>query len=884
MLKQQKSVCRLTLLTVIFIFLVSTGLPAFPVQAAMSDNPPHTSGAFLWARRMGGANQDTGQSIALDASGSVYTTGSFEGTVDFDPGPDTFNLTSAGDWDIFLSKLDNNGNFLWAKRMGGTNTDSGHDIAIDSSGNLYITGEFRDTADFDPGPDTYNLTSAGLSNIFVSKLDSHGTFLWAKRMGSTGQDSSTSITVDSSGCIYTTGSFEALADFDPDAGTFFLTSAGYFDIFVSKLNADGSFAWAKGMGGTGFDFGQDIALDSNGSVYTTGSFEEIADFDPSPGIFSQDSAGQDDIFVTKLDHSGDFLWAKRMGGISYDQGEGIAIDSSDNIYTTGSFEDGVDFDPGSNVFNLINAGDYYSDIFVSKLDGNGNFIWAKGMGGYGWDTALDIGVDAIDNVCITGFFEGGADFDPGPAYFSLPDAKGFDIFIAKLNGSGSFIGATGMGGNGLDYGHSISIDSVGNVYLTGTFQETVDFDPGEGNFSLNSAGEYDIYTLKLERPNLQLLIAGKTWGEYNYPLSSEKRVSFAEVNNGPVQVNSLKVLPIISSQQVLYGGGSYSEMMGLPKEQLSKEYLFPYYNNVAMDSQLRVSNVGGANTTIKVYLGSSPLPIDQYNLPAGGATRKRYANKNNGPLRVTSSASNILATVRVLYNVNSSSEMMGLPVEQLAKEYLFPYYNNVAMNSQLRVSNVGGADTTITVYLGTTQIDSYALAAGGATRKNYTGKNSGPLRVSSSASNILATVRVLYGTNSYSELMGFPTGQLGQEYWYPVYDNVAVDSQLRVSNVGSDVTTITVYAGGTQIDQYTLAAGGATRKNYTGKNTGPLHMVSSSQPILTTIRLLYGNSYYEITGLPNSQLSTQYFFPWYNNTAMNSELRVAVVLFPLISP
>jgi hypothetical protein len=355
---------------------------------------------------------------------------------------------------------------------------------------------------------------------------------------------------------------------------------------------------------------------------------------------------------------------------------------------------------------------------------------------------------------------------------------------------------------------------------------------------------------------------------------SSTRPSFTGINNGPVQISQTSN-DLVASQRVIYSGWSYSEMMGLPAEQLSKEYLFPYYNNVAMDSQLRVSNVGGADTTITVYLAGTQ--IDQYALAAGGATRKNYTGKNSGPLRVTSSASNILATTRVLYNVNSYSELMGLPIEQLGKEYLFPYYNNVAMNSQLRVSNVGGADTTITVYLGTTQIDSYSLTAGGSTRKNYTGRNSGPLRVTSTDSNILTTIRVLYNNNSYSELMGFPTGQLGQEYWYPVYDNVAVDSQLRVSNVGGADTTITVYLGTTQIDSYTLTAGGATRKNYTGRNTGPLHVVSSSQSILTTIRMLYaGNSYYEMTGLPNSQLSTQYFFPWYNNTAMKSELRVAV--------
>jgi outer membrane protein assembly factor BamB len=373
--------------------------------------------------------------------------------------------------------------------------------------------------------------------------------------------------------------------------------------------------------------------------------------------------------------------------------------------------------------------------------------------------------------------------------------------------------------------------------------------------------------------NIDVLIGTTRKESYYVPDHESMRQSYVSVNQGPLKIQNTEDKNIVASQKVLYGS-SYSEMMGLPFEQLSKEYLFPYYNNVAMDSQLRVSNVGGADTTITVYLGTTQ--IDSYTLAAGGASRKNYTGKNSGPLRVTSSASNILATTRVLYNSNSYSELMGLPAEQLAKEYLFPYYNNVAMDSQLRVSNVGGSDTTITVYLGTTQIDSYTLKAGGATRKNYTGRNSGPLRVTSSASNILTTIRVLYGGSSYSELMGFPTGHLEQEYWYPVYDDVSVDSQLRVSNVGSATTHITVYAGTEEIDSYDLGKGAATRKNYP-KNTGPLHVVSSTQPILTTVRTLCaGNSYYEMTGLPNGQHSTQYFFPWYNNKAMDSELRIAI--------
>jgi hypothetical protein len=379
-----------------------------------------------------------------------------------------------------------------------------------------------------------------------------------------------------------------------------------------------------------------------------------------------------------------------------------------------------------------------------------------------------------------------------------------------------------------------------------------------------------------EQGYINVTIGGHSKGDYTLDHSDSEREFYA-ANSGPIKVANWNYLPTLASQRVIFGGKSYSEMMGLPAEQLSKEYWFPYYNNVAMDSQLRVSNLSNAPTNINVYLGIQK--IDSFTLGGNGAIRKNYSGKNGGPLRVTSSATNVLSTIRVLYGGNSYSELMGLPAEQLSKEYLFPYYNNVAMDSQLRVSNLGNVPTTITVFLGTQPIDSYSLGAGGAVRKNYTGRNGGPLKVTSSDTNILSTIRVLFNGNSYSELMGYPANQVAKEYWYPVYDNSILDSQLRVSNVGDGPTTVKVYAGGLQIDSYSLGAGAASRKNY-AKNTGPLQVVSSSEPILSTIRMMYTtpgySSYYEMTGLPDTQLSTQYFFPWYNNLAMNSELRFAV--------
>ncbi|MBW6483696.1 MAG: T9SS type A sorting domain-containing protein [Vicingaceae bacterium] len=457
---------------------------------------------FAWAKSMRGINGGAGRSIAVDAAGNAYTTGAFTGTVDFDPGTGIFNLTSAGGGDIFVSKLDASGNFVWARNMGGTSIAHGYGIALDAVGNVYTTGYFQGTVDFDPGAGTFNLTVAGNTDIFVSKLDASGNFVWAKNMGGVSNAYGYSIAVDVAGNIYTTGVFEGIADFDPGAGTVNLTSAGSRDIFVSKLDASGNFLWAKNMGGTDFDEGNSIAVDTAGNVYTTGYFYGTADFDPGAGIFNLTSTGGADIFTAKLDASGNFVWAKNMGGIGSDEGRNIAVDAAGNVYTTGGFLSSIaDFDPGAGTVNLTSAGNY--DIFVSKLDASGNFMWAKSMGGTNNDFGNSIAVDVAENVYTTGFFEGIADFDPGAGTVNLTSAGSFDVFVSKLDASGNFMWAKSMGGTVMDGVYGIALDTTRSVYTTGYFRGTADFDPGTGIFNLTSAsGDANIFVSKLSCPSV----------------------------------------------------------------------------------------------------------------------------------------------------------------------------------------------------------------------------------------------------------------------------------------------------------------------------------------------------------------------------------------------
>lgn len=452
---------------------------------------------FEWARQMGDIHQDHGYSITTDSKGNVYTAGYFEGTVDFDPGAGVVNLTSNNSHDVFISKLDPLGNFLWAKRIGGT---AGHDeatsITVDANDDIYITGYFQSTVDFDPGAGTFNLISLGDYDAFVCKLDELGSFIWAKQFGGTKNNRGYSIATDNNGNVYTTGYFNNSADFDPGAGTTNLTSNGQNDIFISKLNSLGEFVWAKQIGGADSDGGFSLSIDNNENVYITGSFYNTVDFDPGTGVYNLTSLGLSDIFICKLDASGNFTWANQIGGTGYDVGLSIKNDNVGNIYSTGYFSSTVDFDPSASVMNLTSAGD--TDVYINKLDVSGNFIWAKQIGGSSTDRGLSISVDGNNNVYTTGYFyDINVDFDPGVSSFNL-SSQWYDSFVSKLNSSGEFVWATKIGGTSRDYGRGITLYGNG-IYTTGSYEGTVDFDSGTGVSSSTSNGIWDVFIHKLSQ-------------------------------------------------------------------------------------------------------------------------------------------------------------------------------------------------------------------------------------------------------------------------------------------------------------------------------------------------------------------------------------------------
>ena len=285
----------------------------------------------------------------------------------FNPGPGVDYHISYGGNDISLSKFDSSGVFLWAKTWGGISSDQGYGAAVDGSGNIYTTGSFQSTVDFDPGPDVDDHT-AMVADVFLSKFDSSGAFLWAKTWGGTSVSLPNNVDADAAGNVFVTGYFYGTDDFDPGPGEDSHTANGFSqDVFLSKLDSSGGFLWAKTWGGSSSDYGYNVAVDVAGNVFVTGYFSGTVDFNPDSGVDSHVSNGgyYADAYLSKFDSSGAFLWAKTWGGDSTDSGIGVDTDTAGNTYVAGYFSTTTDFDPGTDVDNHTSNGG--SDVFLSKF-------------------------------------------------------------------------------------------------------------------------------------------------------------------------------------------------------------------------------------------------------------------------------------------------------------------------------------------------------------------------------------------------------------------------------------------------------------------------------------------------------------------------------------
>jgi hypothetical protein len=462
-----------------------------------------TAQNFAWANGFGASAQDVGYSITTDASGNVYTMGTYSGTVDFDRGPAVFNLTSTGSTDIFILKMDPSGNFIWAKSIGGLGLESGRGMVLDNFGGLYIAGSFNYITDFDPSSSVYTLTAAfGSNDIFILKLDFSGNFLWVNSIGSNYNDLVSCINLTNLGYIYISGIFNGNVDFDPSPGGAFMLSAQN-GTFILKLDMSGNFAWAKHVDQaiTGLD------IDNQDNLYMTGQFSNQVDFDPGPGTFTMVPNIVTDVYICKFDSPGNFVWAQRMGGPDIENVYALKVDGFNDVYISGYFGDVADFDPGPGTYTL-NAGNVGVSPFICKVSSAGNFIWAKHLLNMAAPVSPNfrlqgLAIDPNANVFLGGGFTGTLDFDPGLGTYTLSSSGNQDIFVLKLDASGNFNQLYSAGSTGADYVNSICLSGIGDVYATGSYSGTVDFDPGQAISNL-SAVSGDVFVLKLNGPDVGL--------------------------------------------------------------------------------------------------------------------------------------------------------------------------------------------------------------------------------------------------------------------------------------------------------------------------------------------------------------------------------------------
>ena len=355
------------------------------------------AGKIIWAVSAGGNGADAGTGIAVDAKGNSYITGSFNGSAKFG----AVTLKTLGTNDIFVAKLDGNGQFLWALFTQGTTKDMVSRIAVDGAGQAYITGYISG-----------KVAASGASFVWIKYTDGVAS----------------SIALDSAGNSYIAGYFSGKVQF----GSTNFTAVSSGDAFVARINAKGTVDMAVQAQGQSGGFASASAIDINkagqlalaGGYHGTYAFGGTKLTSPGPGK-------KEDLFVARLNTKGTFQWAVSAGGSEQDSASSVAIDPAGGVHVAGSFAGSAKF--GSTSLQATGSAGK-SDVFSAQLSPTGAFLRAIRAGGNDMDSAAALGLDAAGYAYLLGVYQGSAGFGPS----SLSSKGGFDVFLARLDLCGKF--------------------------------------------------------------------------------------------------------------------------------------------------------------------------------------------------------------------------------------------------------------------------------------------------------------------------------------------------------------------------------------------------------------------------------------------------------------
>jgi hypothetical protein len=457
---------------------------------------------FEWARNIGGGGDEISYASVTDREGNVYSTGLFVGTTDLDPGAGVYNAT-AKFYDAYVLKLDASGHFVWANTIPSTlfGGSAGTGITVDTAGNIYVTGTYSDTISFDIGAGK-QYAYTGRDNIFYTKLDRDGKFVWAKAIndsngkGTFPSSRNSKIGIDHSGNIILSAFFQGILDVDSGPDSFFVTANSYSgETLILKANTLGEFTWGEHFSGTKlYNECQSLAVTSKNDIVLSGYFNDTIDLDPGAGKALHLSKGNTDMYLVQLDSFGKYVWSKSFGNDREDKAAAVATDKSDNIYMAGYFTDTIEIVADTGIVKVYARS---QSAITMKFDLSGNFKWFTRFGGWGGQTAFDLKLDKDQNIYLLGDFGGRVDFDPGEDSFYVYTTNS-RIFLNKTDSNGKFVYVKTIDPSSISYLPStICIDTFSNLFISGNFNDKMDANPGIDSFLLRSPGDEQVFMIKL---------------------------------------------------------------------------------------------------------------------------------------------------------------------------------------------------------------------------------------------------------------------------------------------------------------------------------------------------------------------------------------------------
>lgn len=435
-----------------------------------------------WARTLATANREYGTAIAVDAEGSSYVTGFFLGELPGAAG--RTSPASAGDSDVLLVKLDPAGEVEWARRVGGAGADEGRGVAVGPQGDVYLTGFFSESVDFDPGPGQVELVSAGSADVFVARFDPRGELVWARRAGGRFGDVGNDLAVGAGGRVHVTGYFQGEADLDPGEAEHKLRSAGGLDAFWLSLDADGGYLAAGRFGGKQADEGRAIAAGDDGAT-VCGLFRATARWSGGPPWHSR---GGSDAFVLRIDSAGAASGLLQLGGPLTDACAGLASSPGGGVLATGNFAGEVELGEGPGAAKLTSDGP--ADAFVVSLDAGGGLRWARRLGEAGTDFGFAVAPGAGGSTWAAGFHQ------PMPGRGRTGGET--RSYLVRLDAAGEpgdpWLLAAGRGVQVLD----MALGPAGAPHLLAVFSgDAVEVPLAAGVSRLDGAGKIDILVARL---------------------------------------------------------------------------------------------------------------------------------------------------------------------------------------------------------------------------------------------------------------------------------------------------------------------------------------------------------------------------------------------------